>query len=178
MEFIKTLEGDYVSVQFIRLEEEDPGYNEGWSYEARFLSKNEEDTPIYWGRSNTFEESKEYIKPLLNKLRGSFDSSIKELRSLVSKDVENFISNAENIDSGIGYLIRNLNGKYIGYILKIKEDNISISDGIKMIESSSEEDPFIIVTSITKDTLRGILSYLITAYSDMKRDIDVIIEFM
>lgn len=175
MEYIRTLEGDYISAQLIELEEGDPGYDDGWSYELRVLSARQEDEPIYWNRTNTLEEAREELKNILTKIKPNFDVNINSLKTFdeeVLNTQKNYIFKGTGLN--IGYIIRKLNKVYVGYIAEPKDRTRDITD-----EDFNElEDYYVIVTSVTKEKLSLVTRSLISVYLNMKRDVDVILEYL
>lgn len=175
MEYIRTLEGDYISAQLIELEEGDPGYDDGWSYELRILSVKQEEDPIYWNRTNTLEEAKDILRKILSVLKPSFVENIESLKNFnkeVFSNQKNYIYKGSDLN--IGYIIRKLNKVYVGYIAELKDRAKEITE-----EDFNElEDYYVIVTSCTKEKLDLVLRSLTSVYLNMKRDVDVILEYL
>ena len=175
MEYIRTLEGDYISAQLIELEKGDPGYDDGWSYELRVLSVKQEDDPIYWNRTNTLEEAKDGLRNILSKIKPNFDVNISSLKSFDSEVLntqKNYIFKGTGLN--IGYIIRKLSKVYVGYIAEPKDRTKDITEE----EFNELEDYYVIVNSVTKENLNFVLRSLISVYLNMKRDVDVILEYI
>lgn len=174
MKYIKTLEGDYLSAQLIELEKNDSGYEDGWSFELRILSTKQDEDPIYWNRTNTLNEAKEELNKILNALKSNFDKNIEFLKEADIQLINNknyFIYKGPS--PNINFILRKLNKNYAGYIAELKDASHS-----KPSDGEYFEDLFIVVEAIIKNDFNSVLKSLISAYLNMKRDIDIILEYL
>ena len=91
---------------------------------------------------------------------------------MIIEEKLNFIFKGTGLN--IGYIIRKLSKVYVGYIAEPKDRTKDITEE----EFNELEDHYVIVNSVTKENLNFVLRSLISVYLNMKRDVDVILEYI